>query len=104
MCYESGMHPIESPDIIQAPSRGIHPAIKIKLGEMMKDNNIKPSQMLFRLENSDFLKTHQLPTLQQIRQYKADIAKEVGWNIDTLSSFCEFLKDYKVRNRYLHSM
>lgn len=99
LCYESGSHRTDLPEstIIVAPIRGIHPAIKIKIDEWIKDGNMKPSKILFRLQNSDFLQTHELPSIQRIRQHKSDIAKCAGKNLNTLSSFRHYINEYKVR-------
>ena len=74
LCYRSGQHPdnMSSNKLINAPDRGIHPVIKVQIDKWIKDSNMKPSKILFTLENSDFLITHQLPTLRQIRQYKSE--------------------------------
>ena len=90
LCYQSGNHPVvttSNDTIINAPMRGIHPAIKLQIDQWVKDINMKPSKILFNLENSKFLNTHQLPTLKQISQYKSEINGVVGQAIATLSSF-----------------
>lgn len=100
LCYQSGNHPVatsSSNTIINAPSRGIHPAIKLQIDQWVKDSNMKPAQVLFNLENSKFLNTHQLPTQKQISQYKSEINRVVGLDINTLSSFREYMNQYKVR-------
>jgi len=99
LCYQSGNHPIvttSNDTIINAPIRGIHPAIKLQIDQWVKDSNMKPSKILFNLENSKFLNTHQLPTLKQISQYKSEINRVVGLDITTLSSFRDYINQYKV--------
>ena len=98
LCFESGIHPNNSTigDVIRAPPRGIHPTIKAQIDEWIRDINMKPSLIIFNLEKSSFASSHQLPTLQQVRQYKADVSKSIGVDLTTLSSFREFMNIYKV--------
>lgn len=98
LCYESGIHSLNTTigNLISAPSRGIHPTIKLKIDEWIREVNMKPAKILFSLENSDFVDTHVLPTLQQIRQYKADVIQSIGEDLSTLSSFREYMNAFKV--------
>ena len=95
LCYENGKHPEASPqitpDLILAPPRGIHPMIKAQIDEWITDLNLRPAKILFKLEQSAFLSTHRLPTLQQIRQYKADLTKAYGKDLTSLSSFRDYI-------------
>lgn len=86
LCYESGTHSDNSTlgNIISAPCRGIHPTIKSKINEWIRDVNMIPSQILFNLENSSFTSSHELPSLRQIQQYKADVCKSIGVDLTTL--------------------
>jgi len=102
LCNESKNHTIQSTQsILMAPVSGIHPAIKVKLGEWIKVANMKLAKMQFRLENSPLVTTHQLPSLEQKSQYKAGIAKEMGENKTTLSSFREYINQHKVMLQFL---
>ena len=98
LCYWSGHHPdiTSSTSLINAPKRGIHPVIKVQIDQWIKDSNMKPTKILLRLENSDFVTTHQLPTVGQIRQYKSEINTSIGIDISTLSSFRDYINKFKV--------
>jgi len=96
MCYERGQHPEVSPDstpaFILAPARGIHPKIKETIDPWITEFNFFPSKILFMLEQSDLAETHQLPTKQQIRQYKADKTKAFSKELTSLSGFRDYIK------------